>query len=69
MIEIFNNSEEANIREIQKLQDKEDELESAKASEREEESALEDIIRESAEKTAMLEKSYARKAEECQKLR
>lgn len=29
MIEIFNNSEEANIREIQKLQDKEDELETA----------------------------------------
>ena len=46
MIEIFNDAEEANIREIQNLQDKEDELETVANLEKEEKNKLDQVIKE-----------------------
>ena len=69
MIEIFNNSEEANIREIQKLQDKEDELETVTMEERVEEASLQQVLNENQDRISVLEKNCAKKGEECQRMR
>lgn len=54
MLDIFNDAEEANIREIQNLQDKEDELESVSSLEKDERQKLEQVIKEHEERIASL---------------
>lgn len=69
MLEIFNNAEENNIREIQNLHDKEDEVEAIFKTYSKEQSELEKIQEENLGRIAVLEKTCNRKLEEYNKLR
>ena len=69
MIEIFNDAEEANIREIQNLQDKEAELETIAKQEHESQGSLESLIKENEDRISVLEKNCQKKLENCQRLK
>ena len=61
MIEIFNDAEEANIREIQNLQDKEAELETIIKQENASQNSLESLIKENEDRISVLEKNCQKK--------
>lgn len=69
MIEIFNNAEENNIREIQNLHDKEDEVEGIMKVWRKEEAQLETIITESEARVIALERTLENKLNENSRLK
>ena len=69
MIEIFNDAEEANIREIQNLQDKEAELETIAKQEQGSQGSLENLIKENEDRISVLEKNCQKKLENCQRLK